>query len=71
LNEENRRNDLAEISREITEFLKEEKRTEKLFVDARKRAEGLLKDIAGMLGQSEIHQARKRAAQKQEVQTDA
>jgi hypothetical protein len=71
LNEENRRNDLAEISREITEFLREEKRTEKLFVDARKRAEGVLKDIAGMLGESEIHQGRKRAAQKQEVQTDA
>ena len=71
LNEENRRDDLVEIGRALTEFLTKEKRTEKPFTDARKRAEGVLKDIIRMLGESEIHQARKRAAQKQKVQTDA
>ena len=68
LNEENRRNDLVEIGRELTEFLMKEKRREKLFVDARKRAEGVLKDVARMLGQCEIQQPRKHATQKQEVQ---
>ena len=71
LNQENRRNDLVEIGRELTEFLMKEKRREKLFVDARKRAEGVLNDITGMLTESEIHLPRKRATQKQKVQTDA
>jgi len=50
LNEENRRKDLLEIRKELTEFLKKEKRKEKLFLDARKRAEDLLKDITREIG---------------------
>ena len=46
LNEEHRRRDLLETRRELTEFLKKEKGKEKLFLDARKRAEDVLKDIA-------------------------
>ena len=46
LNEENRRKDLLETRKELTEFLKKEKRKEKLFLDAIKRAEDVLKDIA-------------------------
>jgi hypothetical protein len=45
LNKENRRKSLLEIRRELTEFLKKEKGEEKLFLDARKRAEDVLKDI--------------------------
>ncbi len=45
LNEENRRKNLLEIRKELIEFLKKEKREEKLFVDARKRAQDVLKDI--------------------------
>jgi len=47
LNEENRRKDLLKARKELTEFLKKEKRKEKLFLDARKRAEEVLKDIEG------------------------
>ena len=46
LNEENRRKDLLETRKELTEFLKKERRKEKLFLDAIKRAEDVLKDIA-------------------------
>jgi len=46
LNEEERRKDLLETRKELTEFLKKEKGVEKLFLDARKRAENVLKDIA-------------------------
>lgn len=46
VNKENRRKDLLEICKELTEFLKREKRKEKLFLDARKRAEDLLKRMA-------------------------
>ena len=47
LNKENRRKDLLETRKELTEFLKREKGKEKLFLDARKRAEEVLKDIEG------------------------
>ncbi len=46
LNEENRRQDVLEIRKELTEFLKKKKGNEKFFADARKRAEDVLKDIA-------------------------
>jgi len=46
LNEEDRRKNLLEIRKELTDFLKKERRREKLFLDARKRAKGALKDIA-------------------------
>lgn len=46
LNEEQRRRELLETRKELTEFLKKEKGKEKLFLDARKRAEDVLKDIA-------------------------
>ncbi|UCE15941.1 MAG: DUF1122 family protein [Candidatus Bathyarchaeota archaeon] len=46
LNKENRRKDLLERRKELTEFLKKEKGEEKLFADARRRAEGVLRDIA-------------------------
>ena len=46
LNEEHRRRELLETRKELTEFLKKEKGKEKLFLDARKRAEDVLKDIA-------------------------
>jgi hypothetical protein len=59
LNDENQREDLLELGRELTEFLMKEKRAERLFVDARKRAEGVLKDIARKMEQSETRQARK------------
>jgi len=45
LNEENRREDLLGIRKELIEFLEKEKRKEKLFLNARKRAEKVLKDI--------------------------
>jgi len=45
LNEENRRKNLLEIRKELIEFLKKEKAEEKLFLDARKRAEDVLEDI--------------------------
>ena len=45
LNEENRRKNLLEIRKELIEFLKKEKEEEKLFLDARKRAEDVLEDI--------------------------
>jgi hypothetical protein len=45
LNEENRRGNLLEIRKELTEFLKKEKGEEKLFLDAGKRAKDVLKDI--------------------------
>ena len=45
ISEENRRKDLLEIRRELTEFLKKEKEDEKLFLDAKRRAENVLKDI--------------------------
>ena len=53
LNEENRRKDLLEIRRRLTEFLKKEKRKEKLFLDARKRAEKVLKDLSREISQIE------------------
>ena len=46
MNKENRIKDLLEIREELIEFLRREKRKEKLFLDARKRAEDLLKRIA-------------------------
>ena len=45
LNEENRRKDLLETRKKLSEFLKKEKGEEKLFLGARKRAEDVLKDI--------------------------
>jgi hypothetical protein len=45
LNEANRRKDLLEIRKELTEFLEKEKGEENLFVDARRRAEDVLKGI--------------------------
>jgi len=54
LNDENRREDLLEIGRELTEFLMKEKREDKLFVDARKRAEGVLRDIAREIGRINV-----------------
>lgn len=45
LNEENMRKNLLEMRKELDEFLKKEKRKEKLILDARKRAEDVLKDI--------------------------
>jgi hypothetical protein len=46
LNEANRRKDLLEIRKELTEFLEKKKgEEEKLFVDARRRAEDVLKRI--------------------------
>jgi len=54
LNEENRREDLLEIGRELAEFLMKEKREERLFVDARKRAEGVLRDIAREIGRIDV-----------------
>lgn len=45
LNEKNRRKDLLETHNELTEFLKKEKGEGKLFLDARKRAEHVLKNI--------------------------
>ena len=52
LNEENRRKDLLETRKELTDFLKKEKGKEKLFLDARKRAEEVLKDIARKISAS-------------------
>jgi len=52
LNEENRRKDLLETRKELTDFLKKEKGKEKLFLDARKRAEDMLKDIARKISTS-------------------
>lgn len=46
LNEENRRKDLLETRKELIEFLKKEKKEGKIFLDARKRAKDVLKDIA-------------------------
>jgi hypothetical protein len=46
LSEEDRRKDLLEMRREITEFLKKEKEDEKLLHDAKRRAENVLRDIA-------------------------
>ncbi len=45
MDEENRRKDLFETRKELTGFLKKEKRKGKLFLDAKKRAEDVLKDI--------------------------
>jgi len=45
LNAEHRRKDLLETRKELTEFLKKEKGKGKLFLDARKRAEEVLKNI--------------------------
>lgn len=52
LNEENRRKDLLEARKELTEFLKKEKGKEKLFLGARKRAEDVLGDIASEISTS-------------------
>jgi hypothetical protein len=46
LNEEDRRKNLLETRRELTEFLKREKSDMRLLLDARGRAEDLLKEIA-------------------------
>ena len=54
LNDEYRREDLLEIGRELTEFLMKEKREDKLFVDARKRAEGVLRDMAREIGRIDV-----------------
>jgi hypothetical protein len=43
--DEKRRKDLLKIREELVEFLREEKRKDKLFTDAVKRAENVLKDI--------------------------
>jgi len=45
MNQENRRSNLLAIHKELTEFLKKEKRKERLFLDARKRAKHILKRI--------------------------
>jgi len=45
IDNENRRKDLLEIHKELTEFLKKEKGEERLFLDARKRAEDVLEVI--------------------------
>jgi hypothetical protein len=45
VDEVDRRKNLLEIRGKLTEFLKKEKRKEKIFLDARKRAEAALKDI--------------------------
>ncbi len=45
LDEEEKKKDLLETRKELTDFLKKEKRKEKLFLDAKKRAEVVLKDI--------------------------
>ena len=52
LNKENKRKDLLETRKELTKFLKKEERKEKLFLKARKRAEAVLKDIAGEISTS-------------------
>ncbi len=52
LNEENRRKNLLEIRKELTEFLKKEKGEEKLFLGAKKRAEDVLKDIEREISKS-------------------
>lgn len=44
LNKENRRKNLLETHKELTQFLRKEK-GEKLFLDARKRAEDVSKNI--------------------------
>jgi len=49
LNEEDRRKNLLEARKELTEFLKKEKGEEKLFLDARKRAEDVLKHITRVM----------------------
>lgn len=46
---ESRKRGLLGIHKELTEFLKKEKREEKLFLDAKKRAENVLKNINGAL----------------------
>lgn len=55
LNEENRRKDMLEIQKELTEFLKKAKREERLLLDAGKRAQDALKDIG-----REIHKLKLR-----------
>lgn len=55
LNEENRRKDILEIQKELTEFLKKAKREERLLLDAGKRAQDALKDIG-----REIHKLKLR-----------
>lgn len=45
LNEGDRRKDMLETKKELTEFLKEKRREEKLFLDAERRAENVLRDI--------------------------
>ncbi len=52
LNEENRRKNSLEIRKELTEFLKKEKGEEKLLLDAKKRAEDVLKDIEREISKS-------------------
>ena len=52
LDEVNRRKDLLETRKELTEFLKKEKRKGKLFLDAKKRAEDVLKDIVRQISPS-------------------
>jgi hypothetical protein len=46
LNEQNRREDLLETHKELIEFLKKEKGDERFLLNARRRAEDLLKEIA-------------------------
>ncbi len=46
LSEEAKSKDLLETYKELTEFLKKEEKKEKLFLDAKKRAESILKHIA-------------------------
>ena len=52
LNEENRREDLLETRRELTEFLKKERGDESFLLSARRRAEDLLKEIAREISKS-------------------
>jgi hypothetical protein len=54
VSKENRRKDLLETHKKLTEFLKKEKRRKKLFLDARKRAENLLKDMREISPRVEI-----------------
>lgn len=47
LNKASRERDLHKLHEELTEFLEKEKGEEKIFLDAKKRAENVLKDIEG------------------------
>jgi len=52
LHEENRKKNLLEMRKELAAFLEREKAEEKLLLDARKRAEDVLKDIESEISKS-------------------